>query len=77
MTIQAKDLAEIFLTGDDEKALEIVLGYLENHSHDELYHDLLTPAMYLIGDWWQETVFQWPMNIWRLLFVILSFPQLN
>ncbi|WP_203332349.1 cobalamin B12-binding domain-containing protein [Planococcus beigongshangi] len=54
MTIQAKDLAEIFLTGDDEKALEIVLGYLENHSHDELYHDLLTPAMYLIGDWWQE-----------------------
>ena len=56
MTIKPKHLAEVFLAGDDEKALEIVLGYLENHSYDEMYHDLLTPAMYLIGDWWQENI---------------------
>lgn len=56
MTKQARELAEVFLAGDDEKAMEIVLGYLENHSHDELYHDLLTPAMYLIGDLWQENI---------------------
>lgn len=56
MTEQACKLAEVFLAGEDEKAMEIVLGYLEDHSHDELYHDLLTPAMYLIGDWWQENL---------------------
>lgn len=54
MTIQARELAELFLAGEDERAIEEVLGYLESHSHNELYHDLLTPAMYLIGDWWQE-----------------------
>lgn len=56
MTEQARELAEVFLAGEDEKAMETVLGYLEDHSHDELYHDLLTPAMYLIGDWWQENL---------------------
>lgn len=56
MTIQARELAELFLAGEDEKAMDAVLEYLENHSHDELYHDLLTPAMYLIGDWWQENI---------------------
>lgn len=56
MTIQARELAELFLDGEDERAMEEVLGYLENHSHNELYHDLLTPAMYLIGDWWQANI---------------------
>lgn len=54
MTILPGELAEMFLAGEDERAMEVVLGYLENHSHDELYHELVTPAMYLIGDWWQE-----------------------
>lgn len=56
MTMQARELAELFLAGEDEKAMDAVLEYLKNHSHDELYHDLLTPAMYLIGDWWQENL---------------------
>lgn len=56
MIIQARELAELFLAGEDERAMEEVLGYLENHTHNELYHDLLTPAMYLIGDWWQENI---------------------
>lgn len=56
MTIQARELAELFLAGEDEKAMDAVLEYLKNHSHNELYHDLLTPAMYLIGDWWQENI---------------------
>ncbi|MCM3610522.1 cobalamin-dependent protein [Planococcus sp. MERTA32b] len=56
MKMQARELAELFLAGEDEKAMEAVLEYLENHSHDEMYHDLLTPAMYLIGDWWQANI---------------------
>ncbi len=56
MTIQARELAELFLAGEDEKSLAAVLEYLDNHSHNELYHDLLTPAMYLIGDWWQQNI---------------------
>ncbi|WP_033543100.1 cobalamin B12-binding domain-containing protein [Planococcus sp. CAU13] len=56
MTVQARELAELFLAGEDEKAMDTVFEYLESHSHDELYHELLTPAMYLIGDWWQENI---------------------
>ena len=42
MKIQPRELAELFLAGEDERAMEIALAYLENHSHNELYHELIS-----------------------------------
>jgi MerR family transcriptional regulator, light-induced transcriptional regulator len=54
MTISPEELADIFLSGDDHHALRIVQDYLQNHSRKDLFHELLTPAMYQVGQLWQE-----------------------
>ncbi|MGI2327575.1 cobalamin B12-binding domain-containing protein [Planococcus sp. YIM B11945] len=54
MSITPEELADVFLSGDDHHALSIVRTYLTTHSRNELFHHLLTPAMYRIGQLWQE-----------------------
>lgn len=54
MTIQPKELAQLFLNGEDKQALTEVNAYLENRSNTELYNELLTPAMIYIGDLWER-----------------------
>ncbi|TWT27855.1 B12-binding domain-containing protein [Planomicrobium sp. CPCC 101110] len=50
------ELADIFLSGDDYYALRKVRYYLKTHTRKELFQELLTPAMYRIGQLWQENV---------------------
>ncbi|TWT03723.1 B12-binding domain-containing protein [Planomicrobium sp. CPCC 101079] len=50
------ELADIFLSGDDYYALRKVQHYLQTHTRKELHQELLTPAMYRIGQLWQENV---------------------
>ncbi|MFP3323198.1 cobalamin B12-binding domain-containing protein [Planococcus sp. SIMBA_160] len=47
-------LSELFLQGQEEEALKYVQDFLESHSHEQLYGDLLTPAMYRIGELWEQ-----------------------
>lgn len=50
------ELADIFLSGDDYYALRKVQYYLKTHTRKELFQELLTPAMYRIGQLWQENI---------------------
>ncbi|PSL40782.1 methanogenic corrinoid protein MtbC1 [Planomicrobium soli] len=50
------ELADIFLSGDDYYALRKVQYYLKTHTKKELHQKMLTPAMYRIGQLWQENV---------------------
>ncbi|WKA53881.1 cobalamin B12-binding domain-containing protein [Planococcus shixiaomingii] len=50
----SEELADIFLSGDDYCALNKVQDYLKTHTRKELFQELLTPAMYRIGQLWQE-----------------------
>lgn len=54
MPMNSEELADIFLAGDDYYALNKVQEYLTDHSRKELFQELLTPAMYRIGQLWQE-----------------------
>ncbi|RNF38374.1 cobalamin B12-binding domain-containing protein [Planococcus salinus] len=56
MEIQPKELADLFLAGEEEKALQLVQQYLQQHSQQDLYHQLLTPAMYRIGELWENNI---------------------
>lgn len=47
-------LSELFLQGQEEEALKYVQDFLESHSHEQLYGNLLTPAMYRIGELWEQ-----------------------
>ncbi len=50
----AIQLSDLFLEGEEEAALKYVQHYLKDHSFEELYHDVLTPAMYRIGELWEQ-----------------------
>ncbi|MBT2571186.1 cobalamin-dependent protein [Planococcus sp. ISL-110] len=56
MTSKSQELANLFLAGNEEQALQLVQTYLENHTKDELYQLLLTPAMYWIGELWEKNI---------------------
>lgn len=52
--IQPKQLAGLFLEGDDAEALVHVRAFLKEHNQKELFAQLLTPAMYHIGELWEN-----------------------
>ncbi|MCA0984558.1 cobalamin-dependent protein [Halobacillus yeomjeoni] len=47
-------LAHLFLDGEEEKALEYVETLLIDHPQLYLFEDILTPAMYYIGELWEK-----------------------
>lgn len=47
-------LSELFLQGEEEEALKFVRNYLNSHSYEELNEQLVTPAMYRIGELWEQ-----------------------
>lgn len=56
MKIQPEELANLFLAGEEEKALQAVQQYSQDHSQQDLYFHLLTPAMYRIGELWENNI---------------------
>ncbi|MGO1057887.1 cobalamin B12-binding domain-containing protein [Planococcus sp. FY231025] len=52
--IQPIQLAELFLDGNDAEALVQVRRFLEEYTQHELFARLLTPAMYHIGELWEN-----------------------
>lgn len=54
--IQPTELAELFLQGNDREALKQVQYFLECHNRKELFDQLLTPAMYHIGELWETNL---------------------
>ncbi len=52
----SQELSDLFLAGDEKQALKLVQTYLENHSKNELYQLILTPAMYRIGELWEKNM---------------------
>lgn len=51
--IQPTELAELFLQGNDREALKQVQQFLDTHNRKQLFDQLLTPAMYHIGELWE------------------------
>lgn len=51
---ESTQLSDLFLQGQEEEALKYVQDFLESHSHEQLYGELLTPAMYRIGELWEQ-----------------------
>ncbi|CEG22168.1 B12 binding domain protein [Planococcus massiliensis] len=51
--IQPTELAELFLQGNDREALKQVQQFLDSHNRKKLFDQLLTPAMYHIGELWE------------------------
>lgn len=56
MNSTSQELANLFLAGNEEQALQLVQAYLEEHTKDELYQWVLTPAMYWIGEQWEKNI---------------------
>ncbi len=54
MTQHHEKLAHYFLDGDEEKALTYIEDRLLNHPRLYLYEDIITPAMYYIGELWEN-----------------------
>lgn len=52
--IHPVQLAELFLAGNDAEALEQVRKFLKSNNHKALYDQLLTPAMYHVGELWEN-----------------------
>lgn len=52
--IQPEQLAGLFLEGNDAEALVQVRAFLDEHNQKELFAQLLTPAMYHIGELWEN-----------------------
>lgn len=51
---ESTQLSDLFLQGQEEEALKYVQDFLESHSYEQLYSELLTPAMYRIGELWEQ-----------------------
>ncbi|WP_226580300.1 B12-binding domain-containing protein [Halobacillus litoralis] len=47
-------LAHLFLNGDEEEAVEYTKQLLNKYPRAYLYEDILTPAMYYIGELWEK-----------------------
>ena len=56
MNKKSQELSDLFLAGDEKQALKLVQAYLENHTKNELYQLVLTPAMYRIGELWEKNI---------------------
>ncbi|SFJ42102.1 Methanogenic corrinoid protein MtbC1 [Halobacillus dabanensis] len=54
MVMQHEHLSQFFLAGDEEGALYYTKHLLEKHPRAYLYEDILTPAMYYIGELWER-----------------------
>ncbi|TMW73357.1 cobalamin B12-binding domain-containing protein [Alteribacter natronophilus] len=54
MRNELPDFVEAILDGDQGKSFEIVRRLRDKHSRLDIYHSLITPAMYEIGKLWQE-----------------------
>ncbi|QHT47558.1 cobalamin-binding domain protein [Bacillus sp. SB49] len=54
MELHHERLAHYFLDGDEEGALQYIRQLLEEHPRAYLYEDILTPAMYYIGELWER-----------------------
>lgn len=54
LNTQHEKLARYFLSGDDEGALDYTKALLEEHPRAFLFGDILTPAMYYIGELWER-----------------------
>jgi methanogenic corrinoid protein MtbC1 len=52
--IHPVQLAELFLAGNDAEALEQVRIFLRSNNQKALYDQLLTPAMYHVGELWEN-----------------------
>lgn len=51
---EATQLSDFFLQGEEEEALRLVRNYLGSHSYEELNDQVVTPAMYRIGELWEQ-----------------------
>ncbi|WP_416145081.1 cobalamin B12-binding domain-containing protein [Planococcus koreensis] len=52
--IHPMQLAELFLEGNDRDAIGHIRTFLKTHSQKDLYDQLLTPAMYHVGELWEN-----------------------
>lgn len=51
---ESTQLSDLFLQGEEEKALIFVQNYLQTETHEQLYDQVVTPAMYRIGELWEQ-----------------------
>ncbi|WP_254434125.1 B12-binding domain-containing protein [Halobacillus sp. Marseille-Q1614] len=54
MTQHHIKLAHYFLEGDEEGALEYIEGLFSKYPRLYLYEDIITPAMYHVGELWEK-----------------------
>ncbi|PSL44414.1 methanogenic corrinoid protein MtbC1 [Salsuginibacillus halophilus] len=54
MELEPRLFAEHLLAGDDVAALLYVQKALEHFSHTDVYEHVMTPAMYHVGDLWEQ-----------------------
>ncbi|WP_281658423.1 cobalamin-dependent protein [Halobacillus sp. Cin3] len=54
MDLHHEQLAQVFLSGDEEKALNYTYRLLENHPRAYVFENLITPAMYHVGKLWEN-----------------------
>ncbi|SFF90826.1 Methanogenic corrinoid protein MtbC1 [Halobacillus alkaliphilus] len=54
MSVQHKQLAQYFLNGDEDGALDYMEELVKVHSKAFLYQEIITPAMYYIGELWEQ-----------------------
>ena len=56
MTLKPEELAKLFLEGNDEEALKRIQELMDdkNFSYLKLYEEIITPAMYYIGELWEK-----------------------
>lgn len=47
-------LAHLFLDGEEDEAIEFLKSLVKDHPRLYLYEDLITPAMYYIGELWEN-----------------------
>ncbi|RWZ54925.1 cobalamin-binding domain protein [Halobacillus fulvus] len=49
-----EELARVFLNGDEDEALDMSRQLLRKYSKAHFYESIVTPAMYYIGELWQQ-----------------------
>lgn len=54
LDVQHEILARYFLQGDEQGAAEYIKTLLEKHPRAYLYEDIITPAMYYVGELWEK-----------------------
>lgn len=54
MDLHHEQLAQVFLSGDEEKALDYTYRLLENYPRAHVFEKVITPAMYHVGKLWEN-----------------------